>query len=909
MALEKYKQKRRFNETPEPKGDRHDGTGPLRFVVQKHQASRLHYDFRLELDGVLKSWAVPKGPSLNPEDKRLAMMVEDHPYDYRTFEGIIPQGNYGGGTVMVWDEGNYHAVRDAKTGDRKPKPDRPATGPTSRQDSERLLKHGLHAGNLKFILDGHKLKGEFALIKLKNAEDNAWLLMKKDDQWADPKRDVTKQDRSAVTGRTMPEIADQSEAQGNVWRSSDSSTPDDKISPDQNLPAEALSGAPKAEMPRDVKPMLATLTDQPFDREGWLFEVKWDGYRAIAEVDQGKVKLYSRNLQPFNQKFPPVVAALRGLSHDAVLDGEVVALDEDGKPRFQLLQNWAKGVGSQADRGVLVYYAFDLIWLGGHDLTGLALIRRKQLLAQILPVSPHLKISDHITERGKDFFEAARGQDLEGVMAKDAQSTYRPGVRTKSWLKVKTHRRQKAVVGGFTEPRGSRQGLGAVVLGVYQDDKLVYIGHTGGGFTDQSLAQMKRRLKPLIRQTSPFSASFKTNAPVTWVEPRVVVEVSFAEWTGDGHMRQPILVGVREDKDPRQVRRELPQAVPVGGSEETAESKQDPSDKPDITQYSMPESKKARNRRGQKEATHSNNQELVIGRKKLRTTHLNKVFWPDEGYTKGDVIAYYRRMAPLMLPYLKDRPQSLLRHPNGINGKSFFQKDMDLGQLPRWAKTYAVRSQSEDRDIDYLVCNDAATLVYMANLGCIEINPWNSRTKRPDHPDYLVMDLDPEDIGFEQVIEVAQAVYQVCQRAGAPSYCKTSGATGLHIYVPLAARYDYEQTKEFARLIGLLVNQTLPDITSLERSPAKRQQKVYLDYLQNRRGQTMAAAYSLRPKPGATVSTPLRWDEVKPGLKPSDFTIRTITDRVNQVGDLWRPVIGKGIDLQACLERLTASGS
>ncbi len=843
MALDKYNQKRRFEETPEPAGKKRKGSGPLNFVVQKHEASRLHYDFRLEVDGVLKSWAVPKGPSLNPHDRRLAMMVEDHPFDYRTFEGIIPEGNYGAGTVMVWDQGTYAPWADVSGKWQEIK---------DRAQAEKKLRQMLKAGHLTFILHGSKLHGEFALIKIKDSdEENAWLLIKKGDETADPKRDVTSEDHSVVSGRSMEQIAAASDKQ---WTSSELD----------------LSDAPKAKLPDDVKPMLASLTDQPFDNSDWVFEIKWDGYRAIAETGKG-VKLYSRNLQPFNEKFAPVVAALQDFKHEVVLDGEVVAVDPEGRSRFQLLQNY-----QTTGQGTLVYYVFDILHLDGHDLTGLPLLRRKEILTQILPPSGVIKLSQHIEQKGTAFFAAAAEQNLEGIMAKAANSTYRMGSRSKQWLKIKTHQRQEAVIGGFTEPRGSRKSLGALVLGVYDGDDLIYIGHTGGGFDDKGLKEMHQKLQPLIRETSPFSTTFKTNAPVSWVEPKLVCEVSFAEWTGDGHMRQPILVGLREDKDSKSVVREQP--LPATVTSEAAKSTKKKSPTPE-------------------------EEMLQVGKNKVKITHRGKVYWPEEGYSKGQLIDYYRQAAPLILPYLKDRPENLNRHPNGIAGPSFYHKDM-RGELPDWIKTIKIYSESNEAEIEYLVCNDEATLVYMANLGCIEINPWNSRIKKLDNPDYTIIDLDPEDIGFDAVIKTAQAVHKVLDSAGIPSYPKTSGATGLHIYIPLGAKYDYEQSKTFAHIIGQLVNAKLADITSLERNPAKRQRRVYLDYLQNRHGQTLASVYSVRPKPGATVSTPLKWQEVKAGLDPKKFTMFNILKRVDKLGDLWQPVIRDGIDLAASLERL-----
>jgi bifunctional non-homologous end joining protein LigD len=832
VDLTEYERKRRSGETPEPFGGRSEGKA-LRFVVQKHQASRLHYDFRLELDGVLKSWAVPKGPSLDPEVKRLAMMVEDHPYDYKDFEGTIPAGNYGAGAVMVWDEGTYIS---AETDD-------PEAG-------RKKLKAGLQKGDLKFILHGQKLSGEFVLARMNRGESgNEWLLMKKRDNFA-TSEDVTTQDRSIKTGRSIEEIADEESL-----RKDPSPRPREKVKTLKRL----LSDAPKAPMPQGVRPMLATLSPEAFEREGWIYEVKWDGYRAVAEVRGDTVRLYSRNLLDFNEKYPAIVKGLEGFGHEAVLDGEVVAVDESGRSSFQLLQQF-----HQTGRGNLLYYVFDLLHLDGHDLTGLPLMRRKEILERLLPIG-RVRYSEYISGDGLAFYEAARGQGLEGIMAKEGESTYRPGRRTKSWLKVKTHRRQEAVIAGFTAPRGSRKRLGALVLGVYEDDELTYIGHTGGGFNERSLREIYEQLRPLERSDSPFRVIPKTNAPVTWVEPRLVAEVSFQEWTADGHMRQPIFIGLRLDKDPREVRRE--------GVEEAVVSK------------------------GDKQTT------LIDGHA-VRLTHQDKVYWPRDGYTKGDLVAYYREIAPVILPYLQGRPESLHRHPDGIEGESFFQKDVDH-QPPDWVRTEEIYSESNKKDINYLVCEDEASLAYLANLGCIELNPWHSRVGKLERPDYLLIDLDPEEIGFDEVVRVAQTIHRILERAEVASYPKTSGATGLHICVPLGANYDYDQAKQFAQLIATLAHAELPETTSLERSPKKRQGKVYLDYLQNRYGQTMAAPYCVRPRPGAPVSTPLAWKEVKKGLDPAKFTIRTIHTRLEKKGDLWEPVLGPGVDLAKALDGLS----
>jgi bifunctional non-homologous end joining protein LigD len=804
--------------------------------VQKHQATRLHFDLRLELDGALKSWAVPKGPSLNPEDKRLAIQVEDHPLEYGRFEGVIPEGHYGAGTVMVWDEGTYHPP-----------------GITDRKQAEQILERALEAGNLKLVLRGQKLNGEFALVRMKRGKGNEWLLIKKRDAFA-TNRSVAGEEASAVTQRTMPEIA-----AGKSGR------------------RQRKSVSAKAEMPSNVKPMLATAAAEPFDRAGWLFEIKWDGYRAIAEVDKTQVRFYSRKRLSFEQRFGPIVESLGKLGHEAVLDGEIVVLDEAGKPQFQLLQNYAN-----SRQGTLVYQVFDLLYLDGADLQDKPLVRRKEILAQILSKRPHIQLSEHIPERGIAFFNAVAEQGLEGIVAKEAQSRYRQGIRSRSWLKIKTHWRQEAVIGGFTEARGSRKNFGALVLGVYQGKELVYIGHAGSGFTEGTLAQLRARLEPLVQKACPFKARPQTNMPAHWVQPRLVCELSFAGWTDDGHMRHPVFVGLRDDKPASDVRREIPESPPkivLGESDATA-----PSD-----------------------WTGRANRQLRIGGRVVPVTNLNKVYWPADGYVKGDLIEYYRRVASAILPYLKDRPLSLHRHPNGIDGKSFFQKDVRHQPPPDWVQTADLPSESGDRKtIRAPLCQDEATLVYLANLGCIELNPWNCRIGTLNQPDYAVIDLDPEDVSFEEVIEAAQALRKILERVGAKGYCKTSGKRGLHVYIPFGARYRHEQARQFAELLGHIVHQRLPRSTSVDRLPAQRQHRVYLDFLQNGKGKTVAAPYSVRPHPGATVSTPLRWAEVRRGLDPSKFTIRTLEKRLAKVGDLWQPVLGSGIDLPACLHRLAS---
>ncbi len=613
-----------------------------------------------------------------------------------------------------------------------------------------------------------------------------------------------------------------------------------------------------------IKPMLAQPAEEPFDGSDWLFEIKWDGYRAIAEVVDQEVRLYSRNQLSLRDSFPAIVDSLKRLGHAAVLDGEVVVVDEGGKADFQLLQNLER-----TSRGNLVYYVFDLLYLDGHDLRRLPLIRRKEILRRILPDLPHIRFSDYVEETGIAFFRAAASRGGEGIVAKKKESIYQEGERTRNWLKVKKHLHQEAVIAGFTEPRGGRQNLGALVLGVYEGRELKYVGHAGAGFDERTLQELKTRLEPLAQDGSPFRTAPLTNAPVHWVRPELVCEVRFSEWTAGGTMRHPVFVGLRLGTRVEGVSREI--VLPV--------------------------------QRGTALKRVDENTRLRVNQHVVTLTNLRKVFWPEDGYVKKDLVEYYRNIAPIVLPYLRDRPESLLRHPNGIHGASFYQKDVGE-QPPLWVKKVTIRSEAEEREITHLVCQDEATLVYLANLGCIEINPWNSRVGFLERPDYLVLDLDPLDIGFEAVVEAALAIREVLELAEAPSYCKTSGATGLHIYVPMGARYDYESVRSFAQVVAHLAHRRLPATTSMERNPERRRGRVYLDCLQNRFGQTLVAPYSLRARPGAPVSTPLMWDEVRRGLYPSSHTMKGIFARIEKIGDIFQPVLGEGIDMRLCLENL-----
>jgi bifunctional non-homologous end joining protein LigD len=664
--------------------------------------------------------------------------------------------------------------------------------------------------------------------------------------------------------------------------------------------------------------MLATLVDKPFDDEDWLFEIKWDGYRAIGSAINGKTDLYSRNNISFKGKYPPVSEALKEFDRNVVVDGEIVSLDEQGFSRFQYLQNWGKD-----QQGNLAYYVFDLLWVDGYDLTSLPLVDRKQILVQIIPENNVIRYSDHIEGNGKNFFEIAKKQGLEGIIAKNKNSSYEFDSRSKNWLKIKTTAQQEAIICGFTAPRHGRQYFGALVLGVYENGKLVYAGQAGSGFTQKTLKETWDKLQPLITDTNPFSIKPKTNMPATWVKPKLICEVKFQEWTQDRIMRVPIFMGLRIDKRITEVKKEkematqnvkktnVKRAAPSASQprpKETSTIKKQPADKTNDRPIKKKGTTSAIKIKTEKDWLSKDEENKIVSLNgyELKLTNLDKVYWKKENYTKRDLLNYYYGIAPYMLPYMKNRPQSLNRHPNGINGMSFYQKNVE-GKVPGWAETFEEFSESTNETVHYFVCTNEASLVYMANLGCIEMNPWHSTTKNPDNPDYCLIDLDPHEIGFDKVIETAQAVKRVLDQLKIPSWCKTSGATGLHICIPLGAKYNYDQSRQLAELLVNIVHHEIPAITSVERSPSKRRRKVYLDFLQNRKGQTIACVYSVRPKPGATVSTPLFWEEVKKGLTPQNFTIKNLFGRLKTEGDIFKPVYEKGIDLKktlATIERI-----
>ena len=653
-----------------------------------------------------------------------------------------------------------------------------------------------------------------------------------------------------------------------------------------------LSKGKKAAFPKDIKPMLATLVDEPFDAEGWQYEIKWDGYRAVAYVNKGTVMLQSRNNKSFDEKFYPIHSALQKWKINAVLDGEIIVADKEGKANFGQLQNWR----SEAD-GHLLFYVFDILWYEGMSLMHLPLTDRRDILRAILPADELVHLSENFTSSATAFFKTAQQMGLEGIMAKKCDSTYIAGDRSRDWLKIKTSTRQEVVIAGYTKNEGSAKPFSSLLVGVYEKKALVYTGKIGTGFSIKQQREMMSAFEPLRTDKCPFVSMPDINKPsrfrpdppqanATWLKPILVCEVSFREMTSDGVMRHPSFVGMRTDKPAGTVALET--ETPVDNI---------------VVKKGMKKLVKAPAASARKTLLNPTDERQVrkIGGNEIVFTNLSKLYWPKDKVSKRDMLNYYYQVAEYMLPYLKNRPQSLNRFPNGIDGKSFYQKDV-TGKVPGWIKTYPYSSEGIQKN--FLVCNDEASLLYMASLGCIELNPWSSRISSPGKPDWCIIDLDPDKQSFDQVVETANVTRQVLSAAGIEGYCKTSGSTGLHIYIPLGAKYTYEESREFGRLIAHLVHDQLPEFTSIERMISNRKGKMYIDFLQNRPGATLAAAYSLRPKPGATVSMPLEWDEVKKGVRMKDFTIHNAMERIRSNGDIFKPVLGKGINMKQAIQKL-----
>jgi len=900
-SLAEYQRKRDFSKTPEPKGTP-EPQGQNRFVVQKHWATRLHYDFRLEMDGVLVSWAIPKGPTLNPAEKRLAAHVEDHPVGYYDFEGTIPKGEYGGGTVMIWDWGTFEL-------------------------EESTPAESLRRGEVKFRLNGIRLCGRYALVRTRSDKD--WLLIKKKDECANPDFKIETFDTSVKTGRKKEEIEQGKDA---VWSSNRSGGEGGLIN---------LANAEKGPMPKTLNPMKAQLVDEAFDDDRWLFEVKWDGIRLVSFIDDGKVSLQTRAGRIVDAEYPELQAVGRLVNaRQAVLDGEVVVLDDEGRPSFQLLQNRGK------EPHPLQYVVYDIVYFDGQRLFKVPLEDRKRLLRDVVRDSTLLKYSDHVLGQGKAFFKAAQQKRLEGIVAKLRDSPYQPGVRSSAWLKIKAILQQEVVIGGFTAPRASRKYFGALLVGVYDDEgSFVYTGHVGGGFDERSLAQIHKLMKPLIVKRSPFSGPPpQANETPTWVRPELVAEVKFVEWTRDGVMRQPVFLGLRDDVEPREVRREQPRdadresaraeaaakpaprkpvakaaktrstaSATVKVAKRTSTAKRStatvrspapkraapPTDVPD-TPLSRAAARIAQQLgtklRG---ATVAELQALdaipkegnwEIGGRTVHLTNLDKVLFPEDRYSKRDLIRYYVQVAPVMIPFYSRRPLSMNPHPDGIHGKSYWVKDKPA-YAPEWIPTFRYQDQKSLKD--WILIEEVGTLAWLANHAVIDMHPWYSRVDKPEYPDWSVVDLDPaEGATFKDVIAVAKVLKSALDHLHLEAVLKTTGQSGLHIYIPIERRYTLDESRGFVEKLAHMIAELMPDKVTEVWEVKRRTGKIRIDYTQNVINKTLAGPYSVRPAIGAPVSTPIAWKELDdPRLRPDRWTIKTLGDRLLEVGDLFHDAL------------------
>ncbi|HEX6699959.1 MAG TPA: DNA ligase D [Gaiellaceae bacterium] len=764
--LAEYERKRKRGETPEPFGAEGapEGKKPI-FVVQRHDARRLHYDFRLERNGALASWAVPKGVPLEPGEQHLAVHVEDHPLDYATFEGEIPKGNYGAGLVEIWDTGTYDLVEEKSN------------------------------GGLTVRLHGRRLDGTWALVPAKlSGDEKNWLIIRKRDEAA-PARDGAR---------------------------------------------------------RRYAPMLATLAAGLPSSGSWLYEVKWDGYRALAYLHGGEVALVSRNGNDLTQRFENVARQVvkAAKTPDCVLDGEVCALDDQGRSSFSAMQQAKPGTP-------FVYYVFDLLEVEGEPILDQPLTKRRDRLEKLLDRRNRTVLLSEVFDDGPALYEAAKERRLEGIVAKRAESHYQPGRRGRDWLKIKTHGRQEFVIAGYTKGSGRRaKSFGSLILGAYSDSNLVYVGNCGTGFTEAEIDRLLEKLRPLERPDSPFGEAPKMprvrKGDVLWVEPRLVCEVEFSEWTHDGRLRQPSYQGLREDKAPEEVRIETP-AEPAPA---------------------QPEKSSGRS---------------------LKLSNLDKVFFPKEGITKGDLIEYYRAVAPVLVPHLRDRPFTMIRYPDGIEAEHFFQKDAP-SHMPEWIPRarFLVSTRESPRRrkwVNFALVNEEAALLWMVNMGCVDMNTWYSRVEKPDRPDFVLFDLDPSpDVGFRETVQVALLVKQALDAFGLVGFPKTSSADGMHVLVPIERRYTYDDTRQFAEIVGRAIERTHRGLATTVWAKSRRR-GVLIDANQNGEGKTIASVYSVRPRPGAPVSTPLRWEEVTEELDPLSFTMDVVLERVRNHGDLFEGVL------------------
>ncbi|WP_419166253.1 DNA ligase D [Candidatus Palauibacter sp.] len=859
--LEKYREKRASERTPEPFGGA-PGIGVGVFVVQLHAATRRHYDLRLEIGGVLVSWAVPKGISADPVDKKLAVHVEDHPVEYIEFEGVIPAGEYGGGEMIVWDIGRWMPLEDPE--------------------------EGLESGKLLFELRGHKLRGVWTLVRLEKGETGReWLLIRERRGGHPILEDGSLPEGSILSGLTVEQMAERERG----WY------------PGEDLAA-ALERARTPERrvdPADVEFMLARPREDAFDDTAWHFELKLDGYRMLASAVEGEARLLTRNGHEALPTFPEIARALRKLPfRRVVLDGEVVVHDAVGYPSFRHLQKRARlsrplDVRRASFETPASFYAFDLLAFDDHDLRDLPLSERRRFLRDVVPEAGPIRFSEHFEGCGEALFRQVQEMGLEGIMAKRADSRY-VGGRSSDWRKIHAARQARFVIVGFTTPAGSRTGFGALHLGAYAPAEpagaelaLHYLGRVGTGFNEQLLSELRADLDALRVERPPFVTPAPAGDDHTWVAPELVAEIRYKEVTDGGLLRHPVFLrllpvpeegdGATSDKDAEHV---LPTdcRLPRDPRAALADPVRVDTSPPPVEELSL--------------------------------SNLDKVFWPEEGYTKGDLIAYYHDIAPWLIKFLKDRPLVLTRYPDGIHGKSFFQKNAP-GFQPEWVRTEAIWSEGSEREIHYFIADDPAALVFIANLGAIPLHVWASRIGGLDRPDWCLLDLDPkhkrdgEEVyaPFGEVVEVARTIGALCREIGLPSYPKTSGSSGIHVMIPLGGQLDYEQSRTLALLLAKTVAAEIPDRATIVRNPSGRDGKVYIDYVQNGRGRLVVAPYSVRARAGATVSAPLRWAEVEEGLSMEDFTIRTMPERARALDpDPLLGVLSDAPDVMAALEAL-----
>ncbi|MGA2419543.1 MAG: DNA ligase D [Candidatus Acidiferrum sp.] len=900
--LAEYRRKRDFKVTSEPAGGK-TRAGSRVFVIQKHSATRLHYDLRLEMDGVLKSWAVPKGPSLDPSVKRLAIHVEDHPFEYRKFEGQIPAGQYGAGDVIIWDRGTYE-IEGALSGEQQ-----------------------LEKGDLKFTLHGEKLRGSFALVKLRRSErQNEWLLIKHRDEFADAVWNIDEHGESVVSGRAVQSAQAAKSAARARLAGNERGLKGGKGAAPPALRAADTPGAVRAPMPTRVDVTLAKLGERIFSNAAWLFEIKWDGVRTVARITGESVELQARSGRDVTREYPEFQDLAKHVrASNAVLDGEIVALDADGRSNFQKLQDRIGVVNPSTKLQEVIpltYYCFDLLYCDGFDLRRSPLLARKKLLGSILPGSERVRYSEHVLEKGGELLAAARQKHLEGIIGKEITSAY-SGSRTSQWLKFKIVNELDAVVAGWTAPRRSRKYFGALVLGLYRDGKLQFIGSVGTGFDEVKQKQILDTLQEMRAAKSAFEMAPRLAEEVEWVRPEMVARVKFANWTDGDNLRAPVFLSLRNDKLAKSCTfaAERVEAVKVSDSEETSiataamESAPVSASPRDRTSAGVAAKQPKTSRGAQsasggeiaKEIRNAGKPDLTleVDGKNVHMTHLDKVYFPESGITKRDLLVYYSEMADYILPFIADRPLVLRRYPNGITGTTFFQKEAPTG-IPEWLKTATVYSDERGGEMRYVMADDRAALLYLTNLGCIDHNPWSSRAVSQDMPDWVFFDLDPTpDTAFGIVLQVAAEIYEVLKTIKIKCYLKTSGASGFHIFVPLREGYTYEQTRTFAEVVGRVAAGRLPKITTFERAVRRRPAgTVLIDALQNARGKPLAAAYCVRAFAKAPVSTPLDPAELKSLSGPGVWNIRTIPGRMKTRGDLWGDFWKSRQDLEPALGRL-----